>query len=422
MALKYVACDPATFMSRVVGLPNDGNDYIIRLDSGFYDFGFTFLQLLHTTGSIHFESRDGATFTNLVSNQGWSFRVACPDTTWVGAKFIGEEYYQPHLPRQCTLGLGSLNDGGVYVCDPTNISFTDFDVQGSALRIILAGSKDGLAYTNIECRRGNMKDNSGNGQILITTDVAVVGDLGNGIYGNIEISEIIADSTNGPDGLFWGGVGASTHSDGPTALDITRLGFNTTCLVENCHLTARIKGSFNHDMHCWRVGQIQSNQVVMTIRDVKSYGYWSEGHATHDGGGNLWLAYHHSGSPGWAIEGSRMTMDIENCLFRSEVSADVAQVPGEDPFGDPPFHLFNVNSSGDYHFYDCVFEWVLPAAWQNAYIRDVSTATTDASVWYHNTTRSGVANDTPEGTNVVVRTNTRTRGWKSLQRRPSYRI
>lgn len=431
MAIQVVV-DPSTFKSRVLGIPNDGLDYDILLLAGKYDFSIPPFDgsetLNHTAGgklTFRNHTQDGGAIFGPGSNTVTTFsdlNIWANEIEWDGLTLRGDPYYveAPFGPvyRIFNLNLGGRDDLGHPPC--TSVKLTNVSIEGATSAVIIWPSISPTERADIQIRHVRCHDNNGNGQIVVIGGMTVAD--GVGANADILYDDIIADNTNGPDGTFWGGIPGSSHGNGTALIGCLRLAHASTLTISNAHLTSRIRGSWNHDSHCFQFSQLQSSDVRVVLRDVKMFGRWEEGHSTHDGGGNHWLGYYHGGGPEYLTPGTRPRIDYYNCTFSNYISPSVPQRPGDDPFGDPALYAFGVFSSSDQHFWDCEFIWDLPSYWYIPSLHYIGAVGSYFSVNCHSCTFTGPSlDDTPSGVGTTRSDDSQTLGWSGVHRRPNHR-
>lgn len=401
MAVKKIFIDsPDLLVPRLATIPNDGLDYEITFAGGIFPMPGTNVTLNHSAGGkiVLLPHAGNAVYFNGGSSFP-SFSIVGRDVSVHGMYFgITTPYYTPTLAGlgHIAFSIGGRDlDTGNYLCDPTNLVITDCTTNGFSAALAF-GSSSSSIYTDIRILDCHTIDTARNSSFLITASSTA-------LYTNAIIDNLRGNGKNGPDSLTAdpiNGVAQSSHSNGTSGWEVDNLnGASTVLVTRNIHLS-QIFGSLNHDMHCFRIGGLNSPNVRITLRDCQWTGRYESGKALGDGGGLMWLGYYHTGGPTYLTSAPRPRVDIENCTFDSTILAAVTESPVALGASGPC--SFNAQSDADYHFWDSHLSWHVPAAF-SPYTIGTLFGSANAQIWHHNTSIVATsATNTPTGAQLLT--------------------
>lgn len=398
--IKVFVDSPAVLNARMASIANDGNDYEITFAAGLYvvsnlqinvnhSAGGKLIILPHAGGRVRFTAAPPslAPVVNFTGRDISVHGMELPDIPYFGGALdsIG-----------AVLTIGGRAGDGSYICDPTTLTITDCLVTGFG-GIVAFGSSNPGVYTLERILNCRTSDTARNSSYTLTG-----ANLGGNHYTNAYIDNLVGNGKNGPDSLVADpvhGVASSSYSGGTAAWEASDFAGSSTLLVtRNIHLST-ILGSFNHDMHCFRLGFLNSPDVRITMRDCQWTGRWEAGKATGDGGGNMWLGYYHDGGPVYLTSAPRPRVDFENCTFDSTILPAVTNTPASM---QDLLSSFNTQCDTDYHFWDSRFLWTFPAPF-SPYVRALTFGSANVRIYLHNTTTNAPAvSNTPSGAQLLT--------------------
>ena len=339
---------------------DDGSSVEIIFADGEYDWT-SFVILKPSGGSLVLRAQNSrqARITNGSMAAAATYLVAT-SLTLSGFAFYGSPYLttDPAAFKYITLYLGALSPTGV-VCAPTSIIVEDLYATGATLTFLLYPSHDPLTYTSILVQDIDLYENGHNGEFGIWSQYPYWASgfvEGLGGYCHARIRNFNGNGLNGPDGPNWGNLTPSSHHSGPATLEFTGLSGYSTVEVHASKFFSEIRGSYNHDLHNFRINAVISPNVSFLFRDCLFEGLWSERHFYGDGGGLSHLGYYHPNGPRYSQSShGAPTIDFENCHFKTTIASTVST--DEAALGWVRKSQFWLASPATYRFYDTLFEW-----------------------------------------------------------------
>jgi len=384
VALNRVFIDHSGVMAaRLASIPNDGLDYEIIFAGGLYPVSTTATTVNHSAGGKLVVTTHAGAEVRFVSSLGGFFPTlafAAQDVAVHGLTLMDIPYFGTFSQLLgSALFVGGKTANNTHVCDPTAITITDCIVHGFNGVFAWLSSNPAI-YTHTRVLNCRTVDTARNSSFLLS-------DSNVNAYANIYIDNLVGNGINGPDSLSQdpvNGVASSSHTSGTAGWEVGGLAGNSTLTVTRNIHTSRILGSFNHDMHCFRITQLNSADVRILLRDCIWTGKFEAGHMDGNGGGPMWLGYYHSGGPTYGLLDPRPRIDIENCTFDSHILSAVASSPASLTGAAAGFAP---HSDADYHFWDTRFSWTVPAAF-SAITQALSVGGGNPRSFFHNTTHN----------------------------------